>query len=154
MRAYAAKFGGDPDEWGIAGLLHDFDWEIHPTLDEHPMKGQAILENRGVPHHIRHAILAHAEAAGVPPVTMMEKCLYAVDELTGFIVACAFVTPGKRLADVTVEGIKKKLKGKSFAAKVNRQDIRHGVELLGLPEDEHYHNALAAMQSIHQELGL
>lgn len=154
MRAYAEKYGGNKDEWGIVGLLHDFDWEIHPTLEDHPAKGQSILESRGVPAVIRQAIMAHAPHTGVQAETMMEKCIFAVDELTGFIVACALVTPEKRLADVSVDGIKRKLKSKSFAAKVNRQDIADGVQLLGVPEDEHYQVVLQAMQNIHEELGL
>ncbi len=154
MRAYAAKYDGDADEWGMVGLLHDFDWEIHPTLEDHPTKGQAILESRGVPENIRHAIMAHAPLTGVKPESMMEKCIFAVDELSGFIVACALIWPDKKLANVTVEGIKKKLKSKGFAAKVNRQDIVDGVALLGIPEDEHFQTVLTAMQNIHEELGL
>lgn len=154
MRAYALKYQGNPDDWGIVGLLHDFDWEIHPNLDDHPAKGQPILEQRGVPVAIRQAIMAHAPRTGVRPSTMMEKCVFAVDELTGFIVACALIQPEKKLANVTVDSIKKKLKSKSFAAKVNREDITQGLQLMQLPEDEHYQNVLSAMQSIHQELGL
>lgn len=154
MRAYAEKYGGNKDEWGIVGLLHDFDWEIHPTLEEHPSKGQSILESRGVPPLIRHAIMAHAPHTGVTAQSMMEKCIFAVDELTGFIVACALVTPNKKLSAVTIDSIKKKLKSKSFAAKVNRQDIADGLQLLGVPEDEHYQTVLLAMQNIHEQLGL
>lgn len=154
MRAYAAKYDGDAETWGLVGLLHDFDWEIHPTLEDHPTKGQAILESQGVPAEIRHAILAHAPHTGVKAESMMEKCIFAVDELTGFIVACALVTPQKKLADVTVEAIQKKLKSKSFAARVNRQDIADGIQLLGVPEAEHYTTVLTAMQDIHDHLGL
>ncbi|MBI2984540.1 MAG: HAD family hydrolase [Candidatus Kerfeldbacteria bacterium] len=154
MRAYAAKYHGDPDEWGMVGLLHDFDWEIHPNLHDHPRKGQFILESRGVPEPIRRAILAHAPLTDVKPESMMEKCIFAVDEMAGFIVACALVQPDKQLAQVTVEGIKKKLKSKGFAAKVNRGEIAAGVAILGIPEDEHYQNVLAAMQGIHEALGL
>lgn len=154
MRAYAEREGQDPDEWGIVGLLHDFDWEIHPTLDDHPTKGQAILEARGVPPNIRQAIMAHAPHTGTIAGTMMEKCAFAVDELTGFIVACALVTPTKKLADVSVETIKKKLKQKTFAAKISRDDISKGVELLGRTEDEHYAIVLKSMQTIHERLGL
>lgn len=154
MRAYAATYGGNPDEWGIVGLLHDFDWEIHPTLADHPLKGQLILESRGVPNVIRQAIMAHAPHTGSKPESMMEKCIFAVDEISGFIVACALVTPDKKLVNVTVDGIKKKLKSKGFAAKVNRDEIRQGVEMLGLPEDEHFGTVLKAMQSIHETLGL
>ena len=154
MRAYAGKNQGDPDEWGLVGLLHDFDWEIHPNYIDHPTKGQSILASRGVPERIRHAIMAHAPHTGVKPATMMEKCIFAVDELSGFIVACALVQPDRRLASVTVDGIKKKLKFRSFAAKINREEIQQGVELLGLTVDEHFGIVLHAMQSIHHALGL
>lgn len=154
MRAYAPRFGGQPDAWGIVGLLHDFDWEIHPTLDDHPTKGQPLLETAGVPAEIRQAILAHAPHTGTPAVTPMEKCIFAVDELSGFIVACALVQPEKKLASVTVEGIQKKLKSKGFAAKVNRDEIAQGVTLLGISETEHFQTVLDAMQSIHEQLGL
>lgn len=154
MRAYAAKYDGQPDEWGIVGLLHDFDWEIHPTLEDHPVKGQPMLEAAGVPLNIRRAIMAHAPHTGSKAETMMEKCIFAVDELTGFIVACALVQPDKKLANVTVDGIKKKLKSKGFAAKVNREEIAQGIIMLGIPADEHYQTVLSAMQNIHEELGL
>lgn len=154
MRTYATKYHGDADQWGIVGLLHDFDWEIHPTLEDHPSKGQAILESRGVTADIRRAIMSHAPLTGVIPESQMEKCIFAVDELTGMIVACALVWPDKQLAHVTVDTIKKKLKQKAFAAKVSREDIAKGVELLGLPAEEHYQNVLTAMQTIHEQLGL
>lgn len=154
MRAYATQYQGNPDQWGLVGLLHDFDWEIHPTLEDHPAKGQAILERQGVPADIRRAIMAHAPHTGIRPESMMEKCIFAVDELTGFIVACALVQPTKKLADVTVDSIKKKLKQKSFAAKVNREEIAQGTALLGRSEDEHFGTVLKAMQEIHQVLGL
>lgn len=154
MRFYAAKYGGDPEEWGIVGLLHDFDWEINPTLDDHPIKGQPILAERGVPEHMRRAILAHAPRTGVKPETPMEKTLFACDEISGFIVAVALMTPNKKLADVTVESIERKLKRKDFAAKVNRQEIDDSIQLLGVPRNEHIQNVLTAMQGIHQELGL
>lgn len=154
MRGYAEKYGGDPDEWGLVGLLHDFDWEIHPSLEDHPIKGQPILESRGVSPVIRQAIMAHAPHTGTVPSTDMEKCIFAVDEISGFIVACALVQPSKKLVDVAVEGVQKKLKSKGFAAKVNRDEIAQGVALLGIPETEHYQNVLTAMQSIHETLGL
>ncbi len=154
MRMYADKYSGDPEEWGLVGLLHDFDWEIHPNLDDHPTKGQALLEAQGVPEPIRRAIMAHAPHTGIRPQTQMEKCIFAVDELSGFIVACALVRPEKKLAAVQVASIKKKLKQKAFAANVNREEIAQGVGLLDIPADEHYQNVLRAMQSIHQELGL
>lgn len=154
MRAYAVKYNGDPDEWGIVGLLHDFDWEIHPTLEEHPAKGQPILASAGVPDAIRQAIMAHAPHTGTVPQSMMEKCIFAVDEISGFIVACALVQPDKKLANVTVDGIKKKLKQKAFASKVNREEIAQGVALIGVPEEDHYQTVLTAMQNIHEDLGL
>lgn len=154
MRAYAIKYNGHPDEWGIVGLLHDFDWEIHPTLEDHPIKGQVILEGRGVPATIRRAIMAHAPHTGTKAETMVEKCIFAVDEISGFIVACALIQPEKKLANVTVEGIKKKLKSKSFAAKVNREEIAQGVAMIGLTEDEHFGTVLQAMQDIHEKLGV
>ncbi len=154
MRFYASRYDGDPEEWGITGLLHDFDWEIHPTLEEHPVKGQPILAQRGVPERIRHAILAHAPRTGVKPETPMEKALFASDEISGFIVAVALMTPSKKLTDVNVEGIEKKLKRKDFAAKVNRQEIDDSIQLLGVPRNEHIQNVLQAMQGIHDQLGL
>ena len=154
MRDYAGKYQGDPNEWGIVGILHDFDWEIHPTMADHPIKGQPLLEQAGVPESIRRAIMAHAVHTGVKPESMMEKSMFAVDELTGFIVACALVMPDKKLASVTVDGITKKLKQKGFAAKVNRQEIQQGIELLGLPAAEHFQNVLTSMQNIHEQLGL
>lgn len=154
MRAYAPRFQGDVDEWGMVGLLHDFDWEIHPTLEDHPVQGQSILSAAGVPATIRRAIMAHAPHTGTVAETAMEKCIFAVDELTGLIVACALVQPDKKLANVTVESIKKKLKSKGFAANVNRDDIARGIQLLGVTADEHYQVVLSAMQQIHEQLGL
>lgn len=154
MISYAKKFNGDPGAWGLVGLLHDFDWEIHPTLAEHPTAGQPLLEQAGVPADIRRAILAHAPHTGVTPTNDMERAIIAVDELTGFIVACTLVTPNKKLADVTIETIKKKLKQKAFAANVNRSDIDRGPALLGVTPDEHFQTVLTAMQGIHETLGL
>ncbi|MBI3572620.1 MAG: HAD family hydrolase [Candidatus Kerfeldbacteria bacterium] len=154
MRAYAIKYDGDPEEWGMVGLLHDFDWEIHPTLVDHPAKGQSILEQRGVPATVRQAIMAHAPHTGTIATNDMEKCIFAVDELSGFIVACALVQPNKKLAEVTVDSVKKKLKSRGFAAQVNRQEIQQGIQLLGIPEGEHIQTVLAALQNIHETLGL
>lgn len=154
MRAYAQKYQGSQDEWGLVGLLHDFDWEIHPTLEAHPVKGQPILEAAGVPPSIRRAILAHAPHTGTVPSNAMEKCIFAVDELSGFIVACALVQPDKKLSSVTVETIKKKLKSKGFAAKVDRNEIFKGIALLGVDEDEHYLTVLSALQEVHEAIGL
>ncbi len=154
MRSYAEKYNGDPDEWGIAGLLHDFDWEIHPTAAEHPVKGQPILESRGVPAPIRHAILAHAAHVGVKPETDMEKALFASDELTGLIVAVALVSPNKKLSDVTIDRVIKKMAQKAFAANVNRDEIIDGARLLNIPLELHIGNVLVSMQQNHEQLGL
>ena len=156
MRAYARKYSEDEDDWSIVGLLHDFDWEIHPTLDEHPMEGAPILRERGVPEDVIRSILSHAaEVTAVPRETLCDKALYAVDELTGLIVAVALVRPSKNIADVKVKSIKKKWKDKSFAAGVDREDIEQGCEELGVDLwEEHVPLVLEAMQGIAAELGL
>lgn len=156
MRAYAREYGEDEDSWGIVGLLHDFDWEIHPTLDEHPMEGAPILRERGVPEDVIRSILSHAsEMSGVPRETKRDKALYAVDELTGLIVAVALVRPSKNIADVKIKSIKKKWKDKSFAAGVDRDDIEQGCEELGVDLwEEHVPLVLDAMQGIAADLGL
>ncbi len=144
---------GPSEEWQIVGLLHDFDWEIHPTLEEHPQKGEKILADLGVAENLRRAILSHAEHSGVPRVTLMEKALFAVDELTGLIVATALVK-GKKLENVAVDSILKRWKQKSFAAGVNRQDIERGAEDLGVPLEKHIEIVLEGMKKIAPELGL
>ena len=155
MRAYALKYGDDPESWGIAGLLHDFDWEIHPTLDEHPQKGAPILRERGVSEDDITTILSHAEHTGVPRATSRDKALYAVDELTGLITACTLVKPTRNIQDVTVQSVKKKWKDRAFAAGVNRDDIAQGCADLGVDLwEEHVPLVLAAMQGIAAELGL
>jgi putative nucleotidyltransferase with HDIG domain len=156
MRAYARKYGEDEDDWGVVGLLHDFDWEIHPTLDKHPMAGAPILRERGVPEDIIRTILSHAsETSGVPRETLRDKALYAVDELTGLIVAVALVRPSKNIADVKIKSIKKKWKDKAFAAGVDREDVERGcIELDVDLWEEHIPLVLEAMQSIAAELGL
>lgn len=154
MRFYASKFGEDEEKWGVVGLLHDFDYEKHPTEDEHPYVGVRILEERGYPEEIRRAILSHAEYTGVEPQSLMEKTLFAVDELTGFVVAVALVRPNKSLSEVTVKSVKKKMKDKAFARNVKREDIHKGAELLGLPLEEHIDNVVQAMRSVADELGL
>lgn len=154
MRSYAQRLKGDPNEWGMVGLLHDFDWEVHPSMEDHPSKGQPILEERGVPASIRRAILCHAKHTGAKPESPMEKAIFACDELTGLIVAVALVMPTKRLADVTVESVMKKMGQKAFAAKVNRGEIHEGAAMLAIPLAEHIGNVLHAMQDIHDELGL
>jgi putative nucleotidyltransferase with HDIG domain len=154
MRAYARKFGEDEEKWAIVGLLHDFDYEKFPTPDQHPWVGSKILEERGYPEDIRKAILGHADYTGVPRDTLMAKVLYACDELCGFITAVALVRPNKKLEEVTVESVKKKLKDKAFARSVNREDIYKGAEELGIPLDEHIQFVIDAMKSIAEKLGL
>lgn len=152
MRAYAKKFGEDEELWGIVGLLHDFDYEMFP--DEHPMKGNEILKEKGVSEEIRTAIMGHASYAGVPRETLMAKTLYAVDELSGFIVAVTLVRPNKAVSEVKVKSVKKKMKDKSFAAKVNRDEIREGAEELGIPFEEHVEFMIQALSGVAEQLGL
>lgn len=154
MRAYAVRYGGSPDEWGLAGLLHDFDWEIHPTLEQHPTAGTPILRARGVPEPIIRCILSHAPHTGVPRDTVMEKTLFAVDELTGLITACALVRPSKSLHDLTAKSVKGKWKDKAFAAGVNRADIEQGARELGVDLTEHITFTIEAMRAIAPALGL
>lgn len=154
MRFYARKFGEDEDLWGIAALLHDFDWEIHPTLEDHPLAGAPILKEKGVPEVIIRAILSHADHTGVPRQSLMERALFACDEITGLITAVALVRPSKSIHDVKVKSVKKKWKDKSFAAGANRADIAKGAEELGIDLWEHTENVLTAMQSVAGDLGL
>jgi putative nucleotidyltransferase with HDIG domain len=154
MREYAKKFGEDEEKWAIVGLLHDFDYEKFPSQDQHPWIGSKILEERGYPEDIRRAILAHANYTGVPRDTLMAKAIYACDELCGFITAVALVRPNKKLEEVTVKSVKKKLKDKSFARSVNREDIYKGAEELGVPLDEHIQFVINAMKKIADKLGL
>lgn len=137
-----------------AGLLHDFDYEKHPTPEEHPFVGVAYLREQGWPEEMLHAILAHADYSGVKPETHLDKALFACDELSGFLTACALVKPSKAIADVEVTGVKKKMKDKGFARAVKREDIALGAELLGIPVEEHIGNCLAAMQANAAVLGL
>ena len=132
MRAMAAKYGADPDHWGLTGLLHDFDYERYPQAPDHPTKGTEVLRGLGYPEDMLTAILGHAEYTGVPRETPLAKALFACDELTGFLFACAYVQPDKKVASVKPESAKKKLKDKSFARGVNREDIVKGTEDLGL----------------------
>jgi putative nucleotidyltransferase with HDIG domain len=154
MRAYAAKYGEDPEYWGLAGLLHDFDWEVHPTLEEHPQKGAAILRERGVPEDIIRSIQSHAPHTGVPREKNMDKALFACDELTGLITACALVRPSKSLLDLTAKSVKGKWKDKAFAAGVNRAEIEQGTQELGVDLTEHITFVIEAMRGIAPELGL
>jgi putative nucleotidyltransferase with HDIG domain len=155
MRAYAEKYGEDPETWGVVGLLHDFDWEIHPNLEQHPSAGAPILRERGVPEDIIQSVLSHADELKIPRITNRDKALYAVDELTGLITAAVLVRPSKDIRDMEVSSIKKKWKDKAFAAGVNRGDVERGaaelrVDLWG----EHVPLVLQAMKGIAADLGL
>jgi len=154
MRFYARKFGDEEEKWAVVGLLHDFDYEKHPTAQEHPFVGVNILKGMGISEEITRAILAHADYSGVTPETNMEKALCAVDELTGFIVAVALMRPNKKLDEVTVDAVMKKMKNKGFARNVKREDIENGAAMLGVPLEEHIANVIAAMKTITLQLGL
>lgn len=153
MRAYAREFGGDEEKWGVTGILHDMDYEKHPTPDEHPMVGVRELESRGYPEDVLEAIKGHADYLDVPRETLMAKTLYAVDELSGFITACALVRP-EGLEGLKAKSVKKKMKQKSFAASVNREDIVRGAEELGVELNEHIEFVAAAMLENADALGL
>jgi putative nucleotidyltransferase with HDIG domain len=153
MRFYARKFGEDEEVWGMTGLLHDFDWEIHPTLEQHPQAGAPILEQRGVPDVIIQAVLSHADHTGVPRQSRMEKGLYACDEITGLITAVALVRPSHSLADLTSQSVKKKWKDRAFAAGANREEISRATEEFGIELWEHVDNVILAMREIAPELG-
>jgi putative nucleotidyltransferase with HDIG domain len=154
MRWYARKLGEDEERWGVTGLLHDFDYERHPEAPDHPIKGAETLRAKGCPEDIVRAILGHAHWSGVPRDTPMAKALFAVDELVGFLFACAYVQPTRNVADVKVASVKKKLKDKGFARSVSRDDIRQGIEELSIDPDEHIANVLAALSAAAGELGL
>jgi predicted hydrolase (HD superfamily) len=157
MRACGRKLGSDPaDEelWGIVGLIHDFDYDRYPSLEDHPYKGNAILKERGWPEVISRAVMSHAEYTGVTRDTPMEKALFACDELAGFITAVALIKPSKSLAEVDVKSVRKRMKDKAFARKVNRDDIIQGAAALGVDLDEHIAFCIEAMKPIAKELGL
>jgi putative nucleotidyltransferase with HDIG domain len=154
MRTYAQLFGEDPEVWGLAGLLHDFDWEIHPSLEEHPQKGAAILREHGVPEDIIRCIQSHADHTGVPRETLMQKALYACDEITGLITAVALVRPSKSLHDLKVRSVRKKWKDARFAANVDREEIELAAEDLGVDLWEHVQRVIDAMRGIAPQLGL
>jgi putative nucleotidyltransferase with HDIG domain len=154
MRFYAEKLGQDVETWGVVGLLHDFDWEIHPTLEEHPQAGVPILQERGVSEEIIRAVLSHADHTGVERITPMEKALAACDEVTGLITAVALVRPSRSLYDLTASSVKKKWKDKAFAAGANRDDITHAAQDFGVDLWEHVDNVIVAMRRIAPELGL
>jgi len=154
MRAYARHYDGDADRWGMVGLLHDFDYERYPSMEDHPLKGSEILKELSYPDDIRYAILCHAPYLGYERQSLMDKAILAVDELVGFITAVALVQPSKRVADVKVSSVKKKLKDKAFARSVNREDIYLGVADLGITLDEHIAFTLQAMTAVAEQLGL
>lgn len=154
MRYYARLLGEDEETWGLAGLLHDFDWEIHPSLEQHPQDGAPILQSRGVPEEVIDAVLSHANHTNVARQTRMQKALYACDEITGLITAVTLVRPSKSIQDVTVKSIKNKWKDKAFAAGAKRDEIEEATQEFGLELWEHAGNVLAAMQANATELGL
>jgi len=159
MRAYARKHGEDEESWGLVGLLHDFDYERYPNdahspTEEHPSYGVAVLRDRGLPEEMCEAILGHASYTGVPRNTLMAKSLFAVDELCGFLVACALVRPSRSLSDLTVKSVKKKLKDKAFARGVNRDEVRQGAEEIDIPLDDHIQFVIESLRPVEQRLGL
>jgi len=154
MRWYAEQYEQDQDAWGIPGLLHDFDWEIHPTLDEHPQKGAHLLRERGVPEDVIRCVLSHADHTGVGREALRDRVLYACDELTGLITAVTLVRPSKSLYDLKVKSLKKKWKDKSFAAGVSRSDIERGADELGIELWDHVRNVIDSMCRIAPDLGL
>ncbi|HOO33860.1 MAG TPA: HDIG domain-containing protein [Thermotogota bacterium] len=154
MRAYAKKFGEDEEAWAVVGLLHDFDYEKYPTEEEHPYKGAEILREKGVDENWIRAILGHAEYTGTPRETLMAKTLFAVDELSGMITAATLVRPSRKIEDLTVKSVRKKLKDKAFAASVSREDIQKGAEELNIDLAEHIQFVIDAMKEVSDELGL
>jgi putative nucleotidyltransferase with HDIG domain len=154
VRAYARKFGEDEETWGLVGLIHDFDYEKYPSAEDHPFRGSEILAQRGVSEEIRRAILSHADYAGVPRVSRLEKTLFACDELAGFITAVTLVKPSRSLNEVDAKSVRKRMKDKAFARSVNRQDIINGAADLGIDLDEHITFCVEAMKTIAEKLGL
>jgi len=154
MRAAAREWGGDPEVWGSVGLLHDFDWEIHPTIETHPMDGEPILRARGVSDEIVHAIQCHAPHSGAIPRQLMDRMILACDELTGFVIAAALVQPNKSLSELKVASVKKKLKDKAFARSVDRDCIHLGIEAIEADLDAHIGFTIAALKPVAGEIGL
>jgi putative nucleotidyltransferase with HDIG domain len=159
VRAYARKNGADEESWGLASLLHDFDYErwpndAHSPTEEHPAGGSAILRERGYPEEMIRAIVSHADYCNTPRETPLEHTLFACDELAGFLTACALVKPGKSIFEVELDSVKRKLKDKAFARGVNRDDVRKGAEELGIPIEEHIAFCIAAMREAADDLGL
>ncbi|MEO9256221.1 MAG: HAD family hydrolase [Tepidiformaceae bacterium] len=154
MQAYATSFHEDVEKWGIVGLLHDFDWEIHPTPDLHPKEGSKLLEARGVPDDIRYAILCHAPFLGLEYTSKMDRAIFASDELSGFVTACALVKPSKSLSDVEPASVRKKMKDKAFARAVSRDDLIKGAADLGVELDEHIRFVAEALKPVANQLGV
>ncbi|HPH95112.1 MAG TPA: HDIG domain-containing protein [Anaerolineaceae bacterium] len=154
MRFYAQKLGEDVESWGLAGLLHDFDWEIHPSLEEHPVAGAPILREHGVPEEVVLAIVSHGQNTGVPRDTLMRKALFACDEITGLVTAVALVRPSRSLYDLEASSVKKKWKDKAFAAGTNREEMAQAVAEFGVDLWEHTDNVILAMRQIAPQLGL
>lgn len=159
MRAYARKYGEDEEKWGVVGILHDFDYERYPNearspTEEHPSTGVKILRERGYPDDVCEAIMGHADYTGVPRTSLMAKTLYAVDELCGFLVACALVRPSRSMQDLKVKSVKKKLKDKGFARAVDREEVRRGAEEAGLDFDEHVQFVIEALRPVEGTIGL
>jgi len=154
MRAYARQMGEDEDLWGITGLIHDFDYEQHPTAEEHPLAGCSILEENGWPEEIITAIKGHATYLNVPRESLMARTLFAVDELTGLVTACALVRPSKSLADLKAKSVKGKWNDKAFARGVNREDIELGMQEMGVDRTEHINTVIEALKSVAAELEL
>ena len=154
MRLYAEKFNDDAEAWGLLGLIHDFDWEIHPTLEEHPAKGASILRQRGIPEELIQDILSHGVDTGVPRDTLRRKALYACDEITGLVTAVALVRPSRSLLDLEPSSVKKKWKDKAFAAGTDRAEMEVAAKDFGVELWEHVGNVITAMRRIAPELGL
>ena len=154
VRGYARKFGANEEEWGIVGLLHDFDYERYPTLDNHPFRGCEELQRRGYPEWVMRAILSHAQYSGVPRESSLEKSLFACDEMAGFVTAASLVRPSKSVLDLEASSVIKRMKDKAFAKGVSRDDLRQGAEELGLPLDEHVTNVITFLRERADALGL
>ena len=154
MAAYARKFGEDETKWSVVALLHDFDYEIHPDAPDHAVKGEPILAARGVSDEIRRAVVSHAGYSGVSRDSLLEKALFACDELAGFLTACALVKPNKSIFEVEAKSVRKKMKDKAFARSVSREDILAGAAGLGVDLDEHIGFCVRAIQSRAADLGL
>ena len=154
MRAYAGRFEEDVDRWGMAGMLHDFDYEMHPRAPHHPVKGAEILLARGVERDVVYAILAHADYSGMPRVSLLDRALYACDELSGFVHACALVRPGRVIRGLEPASVRKKLRDKAFARTVNRDDVYRGAEELGVDLDAHIAFVIAALTGVASDIGL